>query len=162
MTRPALTNGLLTAALVVCGLLVAALAYGFVTRSLAPRTSPARTEAAPPDTSGQARALAAARARITIDVKNGTGVNGLAGRARTLLQRRGFDVLEVGTVRAADTTTVAVLRGTRADAANVAGALGLPQRRIVEADSSQVSENDLTVRVTLGRDYTRFGPLADL
>lgn len=162
MTRPALTNGFLTAALVVCGLLVAALAYGFVARALTPRTSPERAEIAAPDTSGQARALAAARARITVDIKNGTGVNGLAGRARTLLQRRGFDVLEVGTVSTADTTTVAVLRGTRADAANVAGALGLPQRRILDADSARVSENDLTVRVTLGRDYARFGPLADL
>ena len=161
MTRPDLTNGLLTAALVVCGLLVAALAYGFATRALAPRTPPERAEAVP-DTSGQARELAAARARITVDVKNATGVNGLAGRARTLLQARGFDVLEVGTVSRADTTTVTVLKGTRADAANVAGALGLPQRRIVDADSARVSENDLTVRVTIGRDYARFGPLADL
>ena len=162
MTRPDLTNGLLTAALVVCGLLVAMLAYGFATRTLAPRTPPERAEAAPPDTSGQARALAAARARITVDIKNATGVNGLAGRARTLLQIRGFDVLEVGTDPRADSTTVTVLKGTRADAANVAGALGLPRRRIIDADTARVSENDLTVRVVIGRDYARFGPLADL
>ncbi len=162
MTRPALTNGLLTAALVVCGLLVAMLAYGFATSTLAPTPAPERAEAAPPDTSGQARALAAARARITVDIKNATGVNGLAARARTLLQARGFDVLEVGTVPKADTTTVTVLKGTRADAANVAGALGLPQRRIIDADSARVSENDLTVRITIGRDYTKFSPLDDL
>ena len=59
MTRPALTNGLLTAALVVCGLLVAALVYGFATRALAPQTRPDRAAVAAPDTSGQARALAA-------------------------------------------------------------------------------------------------------
>ena len=157
MTRPALTNGLLTAALVACGLLVAALVYGFATRTMTPRTVPTRAAAA--DTTGDARAAAAARARITVQVLNGTDVNGLAARTRTLLKRRGFDVLEVGSTRAADTTTVTALAGERADAEHVAGALGLPPRRILVADSADVSETDLTVRVTLGRDYRRFAPI---
>ena len=63
MTRPDLTNGLLTAALVACGLLVAALVYGFATRALTPRTIPERT-AAEVDTTGQARELAAALKQV--------------------------------------------------------------------------------------------------
>jgi hypothetical protein len=150
---------LLTVALVAGGLLVAALVYGFATRALTPRTVPERTEAVV-DTSGQARALAAARALITVDVRNGAGVNGLAARVRTLLRARGFDVLEVGTGAAADSTVVTVRNGTPADAAHVAGALGLPRTRVV-GDTTR-DENAATVSVTLGRDYARFGPLRDL
>ena len=159
MTRPALTNALLTVALVAGGLLVAALVYGFATRALAPRAVPERVEAAP-DTSGQARALAAARALITVEVRNGTRVNGLAAEVRALLVARGFDVLEVGSTRPADSTVVTVRNGTPADAANVAGALGLPRARAV-GDTAR-DENAATVTVTIGRDYTRFGPLRDL
>lgn len=159
MTRPALTNGLLTVALVAGGLLVAALVYGFATRALAPRAVPERVDVAP-DTSGQARALAAARALITVEVRNGTRVNGLAAEVRALLVARGFDVLEVGSTRPADSTVVTVRNGTPADAANVAGALGLPRARVV-GDTAR-DENAATVTVTIGRDYTRFGPLRDL
>ncbi len=165
MNRPGLTNGLLTAALVACGLLVAALAYGFATRTLTPRTAPTLATApgtgpTAADTTGQARELAAARARITVEIRNAAGVNGLAARARTLLIQRGFDVLEVGTARSADSSSVASRTGTREDAAHVAGALGLPARRVVAGDSSD--ENAATVAVTLGRDYTDFPTLRAL
>lgn len=163
MNRPALTNGLLTAALVACGLLVAALVYGFAMRTLTPRTTPTLANAPGPagaDTTGQARERAAARARITVEIRNAAGVNGLAARTRTLLIQRGFDVLEVGTARPADSSTVASRTGTRQDAAHVAGALGLPPRRVVAGDSSD--ENAATVAVTLGRDYTDFPALRAL
>jgi hypothetical protein len=156
--RPGLINGLLTAVLVACGLLVAVLLYGFATRTLTPRTTP--TRAVTPDTTGQARAQAAALARITVEVRNGAGVNGLAARTTALLRRRGFDVLETGTAGPADSSTVTVRNGTRADAAHVAGALGLPVRRVVPGGPAD--ENAPTVSVTLGRDYADYVPLRQL
>lgn len=154
-----LTNVLLTVALVACGLLVAVLLYGFATRTLTPRTAPTRA-VAPEVADSTARARAAALARITVEVRNGAGVDGLAGRVRDLLRRRGFDVLEVGTAGPADSSTVVVRNGTPADAANVAGALGLPAHRVVPDGPSD--ENAPTVSVTIGRDYTDFEPLRSL
>ena len=161
MTRPSVTSGLLTAALVACGLLVAALVYGFATRTLTPRTTPLRAEAtgvANPDSAATAERVRASR--ITVEVLNGTRIDGLAARARVLLQRRGFDVLEVGTTAVVDSTTVTARNGTRADAEHVAGALGLPSRRIFP--SGEADENATTVSVTLGPDYTDFAPLKSL
>lgn len=161
MTRPSVTNGLLTAALIACGLLVAALVYGFATRTLTPRTTPLQANAgANPDSAAAEHAAALLRSRITVEVRNGTRIDGLAARTRELLQRRGFDVLEVGTTAVADSTTVTARNGTRADAAHVAGALGLPERRIVPG--GQADENATTVSVTLGPDYTDFTPLRTL
>lgn len=158
MTRPSITNGLLTVALVACGLLVAALVYGFATRTLTPRTTPLRAEAtgvANPDSAATAERVRASR--ITVEVLNGTRIDGLAARARLLLQRRGFDVLEVGTTAVADSTTVTARNGTRADAVHVAGALGLPRYRVVPGGPAD--ENATTVSVTLGPDYSDFAPL---
>ena len=157
MARPALTNGLLTAALVACGLLVAALVYGFATRTLTPRTVPTRapraeaspTAASPADSAAQA----ARRAAISVEVLNGTGINGLAARTVAVLKRRGFDGFINAERADADSTTVAARRGTRGDALHVAGALGLPPHRVV---ARPATENDLDVTVTLGRDHTRF------
>lgn len=160
MARPALTNGLLTAALVACGLLVAALVYGLATRTLTPRTTPVRGEAqAASDSTAEAERAAAAN-RITVTVLNGTAINGLAAQTRELLRRRGFDVQEVGTARAADSTTVEARNGTRDDALRVAAALGLPERRV--ADGRAPDENATTVAVTLGPDYAQFRPFQAL
>ena len=155
MARPALTNGLLTAALVACGLLVAALVYGFATRTLTPRTVPTR---APRSATADSAVQAVDRSAISVEILNGTGVNGLAASARDLLRRRGFNVESIGTTDAADSTTVAARTGTRDDARHVAGALGLPARRVVARDAT---ENDLDVTVTLGRDHARFPLLRD-
>lgn len=164
MARADVTSGLLTAALVLCGLVVAALVYGFATRTMTPRTAPTRTEALTPhaaaDSAAEARIETQVRNRITVEVLNGAGVNGLAARTRELLRRRGFDVLEVGSTAPADTTVVAVSNGTEEDARRVAGALGLPDRRITTTDGAD--ENAATVRVTLGSDYARFAPLQTL
>lgn len=152
MNRPAITNGLLTAALVACGLLVAALVWGLADRALAPKPPPA--EAAAPDSVRTARVLAAAHARISVEIRNGAGVDGLAARTRGTLRADGFDVLEVSSAKRADTTVVTVQNGTRADAQTVAEALGLPPRRVV-GDSAR-NENAATVAVTLGHDYRDF------
>lgn len=164
MARADVTSGLLTAALVLCGLVVAALVYGFATRTMTPRTAPVRTEALAPraaaDSAAEARLEAQIRNRITVEVLNGSGVNGLAARTRELLRRRGFDVLEVGTVSGADTTVAAAVNGSAEDARRVAGALGLPARRVTASETRD--ENAATVRVTLGDDYARFAPLKTL
>lgn len=158
MDRPGLTSGLLTAALVACGLVLAVLLYGFGTRTLTPRTTPLRAPAPQSDSTGQAQT--AALARITVEVRNGAGVDGLAARTTELLRRRGFDVLETGTAGPADSSTVVVRNGTAADAARVAGALGLPGRRVVP--DGPTDENAPTVSVTIGRDYADFAPLRGL
>lgn len=160
MARADVTSGFLTAALVVCGLVVAALLYGFATRSFTPRTAPTRADVqTAADSAEGARAERLLHNRIQVEVLNGAGVRGLAAEAQTLLRRRGFDVIGTGNASPADTTVVAATNGTRDEAARVAAALGLPDRRVVDAESAD--ENAATVRVTLGRDYSQFNLSTD-
>ena len=125
-------------------LLLAVLAYGFATRSLAPRTTPTRD--------GEL-------GRIQVEVRNATGVDGLAAETTDYLRRRGFDVVEIGNAGARDTTSVLVRSGTALDARHVAQALGLGADRIVTGGPT--SDYALDVTVTVGADYPTLAPFSD-
>ncbi|UCF40790.1 MAG: LytR C-terminal domain-containing protein [Gemmatimonadota bacterium] len=94
--------------------------------------------------------------RITVEVLNATGVDGLARASTRQLRRRGIDVVYFGTA-ATDTlreTLIAVRRGDTARAARVREALGIG-RVVVEPDPRLL----LDASVFLGYDAV---PLVNL
>lgn len=139
-------DGVLNMALVLGAVGVGLLLYGFVTRTITPRTTPVRAEAAG-DSTG---------ARIQVEVLNASGRDGLAAAATVHLRRRGFDVLGTGTAPLQDTSSVQVQQGTLLDGRHVAGALALSARAVAAESTSHDYDPDVTVR--LGRDYPARAP----
>ena len=89
--------------------------------------------------------------RITIDVRNAAGVEGLARNATDHLRGAGFDVVSLGNARTfgSDTTVVIDRVGETSKAAEVARALGVA--RVVSRPDSNLFV-DVTVR--LGSDWS--------
>ncbi len=106
-----------------------------------------RLFAGPPESSPSAvpAAPAAPDPRITVDVHNGTGIDGLAASTLAALTARGFPAGSVATAAGTGVTTVDYGPGGQATAAALAGALGAPAR----PDSSVAADH---VRIVVGRD----------
>jgi hypothetical protein len=88
--------------------------------------------------------------RITVEVLNGTSVNGLARRVTRELRGRGIDVVYFGTTDSADSTLVIARRGNTEAARVVRQALGLGA--VTDTPSPQLL---LDVTVVLGPDAAR-------
>ena len=90
--------------------------------------------------------------RITVEVLNGTTVNGLARQVTRQLRRRGIDVVYFGSTASpdADSTLVIARRGDTAAAGIVRNALGVGT--IIDEPSAQLL---LDVTVVLGGDAAR-------
>ncbi len=90
--------------------------------------------------------------RITVEVLNGTTVNGLARRVTRQLRRQGIDVVYFGSAASpdADSTLVIARRGDTAAAGIVRNALGMGI--ITDGPSAQLL---LDITVVLGRDAAR-------
>ena len=88
--------------------------------------------------------------RITVDVRNAAGVEGLARSATDHLRGAGFDVVSLGNAQTfgSDTTVVIDRVGEASKAAQVASALGVA--RVVSQPDSNLFV-DVTVR--LGSDW---------
>lgn len=88
--------------------------------------------------------------RIRVEVLNGAGRAGLARDAVERLRARGFDVVYFGNAAAFDRDSSVVLARTASlrDAAEVAGALGIPA-----VESQPDSSLLLEVTVVLGADW---------
>lgn len=139
-----------SAAIVVFGVLVLALAYSLVTRVLAPRVDPVREE-----NTGQLVGEI-----IQVEVRNGCGVAGLAARTTLFLRDHGFDVVEVGDYESFDVALSKVVDrvGDLASARKVAAVLGIPEDR-VEQDIRP--EYYLDASVVIGRDYEALRPFGN-
>ncbi len=88
--------------------------------------------------------------RITVEVLNGTRVNGLARRVTRELRRRGIDVVYFGTTERADSTLVIARRSDTEAARAVQRALG--SGAVIDEPSPQLL---LDVTVVLGPDAVR-------
>ena len=90
--------------------------------------------------------------RITVEVLNGTTMNGLARQVTRQLRRQGIDVVYFGSAASpdADSTLVIARRGDTAAAGIVRKALGVGT--ITDEASAQLL---LDVTVVLGRDAAR-------
>jgi hypothetical protein len=108
-------------------------------------TRTGRSESRPP----AARIRAPAGERVRVQVLNGTTVRGLARRATVVLRDRGFDVVEVGTVKTSrDTTLVLDLSGHPEWAERIARVLA-PARVVSRPDSSRY----LDIAIVLGTSW---------
>jgi len=143
-------NGLLNSVLLVLGLGVMILVYALVTRTLTPRTSPARV----------AQATELVGPVIQVEVRNGAGVDHLAARTTEFLRDRGFDVVEVGNYATfTQEESVVIDRvGDLESARNVARVLDIPRDRV-----RQDIRRDyfLDASVILGKDYRSLRPFRD-
>lgn len=136
-----LGDGLLNVALLAGGVLVLVLLYGFASRAFTPRTTPTRAE----DNS-----------RIKVEVRNGSGADGIAGEATAFLRRRGFDVVGVGNADLQRTSSILVRAGTEDDAHHVAGALGMTPDHV--ETGGPINDYSLDLTVYLGADYAALAP----
>jgi hypothetical protein len=117
-------------------------------RAGAPEVDPGAADSAPP----------LSRARIRIEVRNGSGTAGAAERVTELLRRRGFDVVDFGNAERFDHPRTVVLDriGRPEYAREVAAAFqGLP------IESAPDSSLYLDVTVRIGRDLEEVLERAD-
>jgi len=94
---------------------------------------------------------------IQLDVRNGTGVPGLAQKVTSYLRSKGFDVVEIGNADSLGLEKTVVLdrAGNTEAARRVASALGLDDSRVlVRIDRTLY----LDVSVYLGTDLRSFTP----
>lgn len=141
-----------TLGIVVFALVIGAFAASTVLRHLdgvrTPEIDPGTTDPAPP----------LSRARIRIEVRNGSGTVGAAERVTELLRRRGFDVVDFGNADRFDHERTVVLDriGRPEYAREVAAAFqGLP------IESAPDSNLYLDVTVRIGRDLEEVLARAD-
>ncbi len=157
------TGRALNVALVVVGLGVLVLLYGFVTGSVLPggvfggsggdAARPARTEA-------RASSSGATGEIVQVAVRNGSGAPGIAAQTTRYLRAQGFDVVEAGNHSSFDEPRSFVVdRVGDLDAARrVAAALGIPEERVRQ---DLQPEYYLDASVVLGRDYAALRPFQD-
>lgn len=141
---------LLNVSLVVLGLATLILIYALAARFLFPRTDPMR-EANPAGLVGE---------YIQVEVRNGCGVSGLAGRMTKYLRRHGFDVVEVGDHTSFDEPYSYVVDrvGDLEAARKVALALGIPETRVRQEIRP---EYFLDATIVIGKDYASLRPFRD-
>lgn len=138
------------AAIGVLGVVAIALAYSLVTRVLAPRVDPVRENNAG-ELVGDI---------IQVEVRNGSGVSGLAAHTTLFLRDHGFDVVEVGDYESFDVSHSKVIDrvGDLPSARKVAVVLGIAEDR-VEQDIRP--EYYLDASVVIGLDYETLRPFGN-
>ena len=141
---------LLNVALVVLGIATLVLVYALAARFVFPRTDATR-EANPAGLVGE---------YIQVEVRNGCGVSGLAGRMTQYLRRHGFDVVEVGDHTSFDEPYSYVVDrvGDLEAARKVAFALGIPETHIRQEIRP---EYFLDATIIIGKDYANLKPFQE-
>ena len=150
MPEPRRRSGavLLNVSLLVLGLGVLLLGWGLVTRFTASTPAPVHGDdvASPliPDV-------------IQVEVRNGSGVSGLAARTLVYLRSEGFDVVQVGDYSSRDLEHSIVYDrvGNLEVALSVARALGIPDNRVVQDVRTDFY---LDASVIIGLDYQQLRP----
>lgn len=134
----------------IAGLVVFALALGaFAASTWLRHTAGGGDPSAPSGREGDPAAYVVDRSRIRVEVKNGSGIEGAAGRMTEYLRAQGFDVVEFGNAERFDHPRTFVVGGGEQArlAREVAAALrGVP---LEAADSLDPS---IDVTVVVGRD----------
>lgn len=147
-------NILLNVALLAGSAVFVGLIYAFIMSSLLPAEESSSTQYE------DAPARTASGGIIQVAVRNGCGVEGVAGKTTRFLRRQGFDVVEVGNYRSFDQKHSVVIDrvGNEAAARKVAEALGIPLKRV-----SQEVRLDyyLDASIIIGHDYSSLKPFTE-
>ena len=135
-----LGNQAVNLALVVLGIVAIVLVYGLVSRWTGP------------DSAAPVRAFGVEGDIVQVDVRNGCGVVGVAGRMTAYLRSRGFDVVEEGNHDSFDEPETIILDriGNPAAAQALARAVGLPADRI---RTDLRDDYFLDATIVIGADY---------
>lgn len=138
---------MLNAGLALGGVVALVLLYALATRAFSPSTSPVRT----------ANPAALPGDIIQVEVLNGCGEAGLAGRATQYLRRHNFDVVGSGNYVNFDQERSLVIDrvGNREAALRVAAILGIDEAYVREEIGDDYF---LDASVVLGRDYRSLRP----
>ena len=93
---------------------------------------------------------------IQISILNGSGVNGIALKAKKFLRSRGFDVVEIGNYKDIVDQSIVIDRiGDISSAKKVAYAVGIPDSMVtVQIDTNLYLQSS----VVLGKDYLILNP----
>lgn len=97
------------------------------------------------------------RQTLQIDVKNGSGIQGIANKFTDYLRANGFDVVETGNFTASDIKTTMVIDriGNLNNAKKIASSLGVSEKYVIQ----QISKDYfLDATVVIGKDYTELNP----
>jgi|ERR1041384_2569555 hypothetical protein len=143
-TRAAKT--LLTGVIVVFVFAVGYLSYTFISRgAVAPQAAPE----AP---------AAKLQKVIQLDVLNGSGARGVAARCTNYLRGKGFDVVEMKNYKVTNIPRTLVVDrvGDRVAARQVASALGVPERNVIQQLNPDYF---VDVSVIIGADFPTLLPL---
>jgi calcineurin-like phosphoesterase len=94
---------------------------------------------------------------LQIDVQNGSGIQGIAGKVMEYLRANGFDVVEMGNFATSDIKTSMVIdrAGNMRNAKRVAQNLGISEKYVIQ----QINKNYfLDATVVVGKDYMELNP----
>jgi len=97
---------------------------------------------------------------LQIDVQNGSGIQGIAGKVTEYLRASGFDVVEMGNFATSDIKTSMVIdrTGNTKNAVRVAQNLGIQEKYVIQ----QVNKNYfLDATVVIGKDYLELNPFKE-
>lgn len=98
---------------------------------------------------------------IQIDVRNGSGDNGIAIVFMDYLRKKGFDVVDAGNYSSSDINRTLILyrnENKKTAAQKVAQILGANEKYIIPQINSSLY---LDVTVVIGRDYSELKPYTD-
>lgn len=161
MSQSRLGSVFLNLTLIVCGLLLLVLAYGFVTRAFVPRANPSVDIEGPAVRSGEEVAEVPGEVGgipIQVEVRNAAGVADLARVTTLYLREHGFDVIEVGNASQRDSSSIVILNGTTDHAMRVATALSISSNHFEEGARR---DYDPDVAVHIGSDYLSLTPFEE-
>ena len=149
--RSRLGGLLLNGGLALGGVLALVLLYALATRAFTPAASPVR----------QANPAGLVGDIVQVEVLNGCGEPGLAGRATAYLREHNYDVVESGNYVDFDQPHSLVLDrvGNREAALGVAATLGIDEAYVREEVGDDYY---LDASVVLGRDYRTLRAFEDL
>ncbi len=97
---------------------------------------------------------------IQLDVRNGTGINGVAAVFSDYLRKSGFDVVEMGNYKSQDVNKTLIL-SRKEDLTNsekIAGVLGVNKKYVIQQINPSLF---LDATVVIGKDFKELKPFTE-
>ncbi|KXK04149.1 MAG: hypothetical protein UZ04_CHB001001187 [Chlorobi bacterium OLB4] len=99
--------------------------------------------------------------KLQIDVRNASGVNGVASKFTDYLRQNGFDVVEIGNFETSDEDVTIILDrkgNNKKTLGKISSALGISEKNIVEEIDKSLY---LDATVVIGKDFNELKPFTE-
>ncbi|KAA0207484.1 MAG: LytR C-terminal domain-containing protein [Ignavibacteriaceae bacterium] len=99
--------------------------------------------------------------KLQIDVRNASGVNGVASKFTDYLRQNGFDVVEMGNFETSDEDVTIILDrkgNNKKTLGKISSALGISEKNIVEEIDKSLY---LDATVVIGKDFNELKPFTE-